>query len=207
MPRLPARVSTLVARRSCQDNGSAVRLDAMFRDHGRPACTIWAPLEVRPGGGREAHSEALAEVEDSGPHRSRRSRRFVEPRKNVIVGWQFHLYLIVEGQNDAKLQRAIKKAFPPEPTAVAAYDFKPITDPLEVITYAYKAEIKRRSGYVGGDGKHRTKPRPLKGADLRELLPFLARHKVGARLILSGVRRNGQRLVFTPRKGSPTPRS
>jgi hypothetical protein len=122
--------------------------------------------------------------------------------KNVIMGWQFHIYLIVEGQNDATLQGAIKKAFPPETTALAPYDFEPISDPLEVITYAYKAEIKRRSGYVGSDGNHRTKDQPLKGADLRKLLPFVAKYKVGARLILAGVRRNGQRLVFTTKKAS-----
>jgi hypothetical protein len=46
-------------------------------------------------------------------------------------------------------------------------------------------------------GNHRTKDLPLKGDDLRILLPFLAQHKVGSRLLLAGVRRNGQRLVFT----------
>jgi hypothetical protein len=121
---------------------------------------------------------------------------------NVIVGWQFHAYLIVEGENDAKLQQAVKKAFPPEPTALVPYDFAEITDPLRAITYAYKAQIKRRSGFVGKNGNHRTKDLPLKGADIREMLPFLAKHKVGARLILCGVRRNGQRLIFTPVKPS-----
>jgi hypothetical protein len=121
---------------------------------------------------------------------------------NVIVGWQFHPYLIVEGKDDASLERVVKDSFPPEPTALAPYDFADITDPLKVITYAYKAQIKRRSGFVGKDGNHRTDDLPLKGADIRELLPFLAKHKVGARLILCGVRRNGQRLIFTPTKPS-----
>ena len=119
---------------------------------------------------------------------------------NVIVGWQFHPYLIVEGKDDASLEQAVKDAFPPEPTALAPYDFAQITDPLEVITYAYKAQIKRRSGFVGKNGNHRTDDLPLKGADIRELLPFLAKYKVGARLILAGVRRNGQRLKFTSTK-------
>ena len=125
--------------------------------------------------------------------------------KNKIVGWQWHVYLIIEGQNDAGLQQAVKDAFPPEPTALAPYDFAEITDPLEVITYAYKAEINRRSGFVGKDGNHRTKNQPLKGADIRKLLPFLVKYKVGARLILCGVRRNGHRLVFTPTKPSSKP--
>jgi hypothetical protein len=120
---------------------------------------------------------------------------------SVIAGWQFHCYLIVEGENDAALQGAIKDAFAPEQTALAPYDFMEISNPLDVVTYAYKALFERRSGYKDSQGNHRTKHQPLKGADVRELLPFLAKHKVGARLILCGVRRNGQRLVFTSTNG------
>jgi len=120
----------------------------------------------------------------------------------VIAGWQFHGYLIVEGQKDAPLQQAVKHAFPPEPSALAPYDFVEVSDPIEVVTYAYKALFQRRSGYNNSQGNHGTKDQPLKGRDLRELLPFLAKYKVGARLILCGVRRNGQRLVFTPTKRS-----
>jgi len=118
---------------------------------------------------------------------------------NVIAGWQFHVYLIVEGPNDAALQSAIRAAFPPEPTALTPYHFEEVRDPLEVVTYAYKALFKRRSGYNDSQGNHRTKNQPLKGADLRELQPFLAQYKAGARLIASGVRRNGQHLVLTPK--------
>jgi hypothetical protein len=126
---------------------------------------------------------------------------------NVIAGWQLHLYLIVEGKNDEALQEAIRAAFQPEPTALASYDFAEVSDPLEAITYAYKALFKRRSAYKTSEGNCRTKGQPLKGADLRELLPFLARYKVGARLILCGVRRNGQHLVFTPTKPSSAQRN
>jgi hypothetical protein len=123
--------------------------------------------------------------------------------QNKMVGWQFHLYLLIEGDNDNRFEAAVKKAFPPEPTALAPYDFTRVSDPLEVLTYAYKALFERRSGFIGNDGVHRTKDLPLKGADLRELLPFLGKYKVvGARLILCGLRRNGQHLVFTPRKRS-----
>lgn len=106
----------------------------------------------------------------------------------------------MEGDNDSALQEAIRKAFPEEPSARSPYDFLQVTDPVKVITYAYKAVFNRRSAYLDSSGKHRTKDQPLKGADLRELLPFLARHKIGARLILCGVRRNGHHLVFTPMK-------
>jgi hypothetical protein len=128
---------------------------------------------------------------------------------NVIAGWQFHGYLIIEGQKDDALQRAIRQAFPPEPSALAPYDFVEIGNPLplDVVTYAYKALFQRRSGYNNSQGNHGTKGQPLKGRDLRELLPFLANYKVGARLILCGVRRNGQRLVFTSTKRPSAPQT
>ena len=119
--------------------------------------------------------------------------------KNKVKGWQWHLYLIVEGENNKALQKAIKNAFPSDPMALVPYDFQQIdySQYLKVATYCYKAVFKRRSGYTDSQGNHRTKDQPLKSRDLRELLPFLAKYKVGTRLILGGVRRNGQRLVFT----------
>jgi hypothetical protein len=124
---------------------------------------------------------------------------------NKIVGWQFHPYLIVEGKNDAGLQQAVKDAFPPEPTALAPYDFEEVKDYVEVATYAYKALFERRLGYVGNNGNHQIKDHPLKGADLRKLVPFVGQYQTGARLLLAGVKRNGQRLNFTPTKPSSKP--
>jgi hypothetical protein len=49
---------------------------------------------------------------------------------------------------------------------------------------------------VNANGRSRTKGLPLKDSDLRELLPFLDQHPIGARLILRGIRRNGSRLVI-----------
>jgi hypothetical protein len=128
---------------------------------------------------------------------------------NTIQGWQWHVYLIVEGENDEVLREAIKGAFPSDSKALVPYDFQQIdhSEYLKVATYSYKALFKRRSGYTDSQGNHRTKDLPLKGSDLRMLLPLLAKHQVGARLILSGVRRNGQRLVFTTKKGSAANRA
>jgi hypothetical protein len=80
-----------------------------------------------------------------------------------------------------------------------------VSDPLEAITYTYKSVVQRRSGYKNSQGEHKTVPLPLKGPDLRELLPFLARYKAGARLILYGVRRDGKRLRRTHRKDRHRP--
>jgi len=114
---------------------------------------------------------------------------------NEIIGWQLHLYLLIEGADTLRLREAIKAAFPPEPTAPKPYDFRPVTDFEKAITYLFKATFYRRSRYKNDDGRARTKDQPLKGGDLRKLLPFLDQYPIGARLILRGIHRNGSRLV------------
>ena len=117
---------------------------------------------------------------------------------NEILGWQLHLYILIEGENTLRLREAIKAAFPPPPelTAPVPYKFDEVNDPSNRITYLFKAIFKRRSRYTDANGQARTKSLPLKGSDLRELLPFLDQYPIGARLILRGIRRNGSRLVI-----------
>ena len=114
---------------------------------------------------------------------------------NVLVGWQLHLYVLIEGKNTLRLQEAIKAAFPPEPTAPIPHLFSPVNDSSKAVTYLFKNIFNRRSRYTNAKGQARTKDLPLKASDLRELLPFLDQHPIGARLILRGIRRNGGRLV------------
>jgi hypothetical protein len=115
---------------------------------------------------------------------------------NEIVGWQLHLYMLIEGENTLRLQEAIKAAFSPEPTAKVPYKFDEVNDPSNRITYLFKAIFKRRSRYKDANGRPRTKSLPLKDSDLRELLPFLDQYPIGERLILRGIRRNGSRLII-----------
>lgn len=121
---------------------------------------------------------------------------------NEIVGWQLHLYMLIEGENTLRLQEAIKAAFPPPPelTASVPYKFDEVNDPSNRITYLFKAIFKRRSRYKDANGRPRTKSLPLKGSDLRELLPFLDQYPIGERLILRGIRRNGSRLIIINRQ-------
>jgi hypothetical protein len=114
---------------------------------------------------------------------------------NEIVGWQLHLYLLIEGKNTLRVQEAIKATFPPEPTAPIPHLISSVSDPTKRVTYVLKNIFNRRSRYTTANGQARTKDLPLKGSDLRELLPFLDQHPIGARLILRGIRRNGGRLV------------
>jgi hypothetical protein len=117
---------------------------------------------------------------------------------NEIIGWQLHLYLLIEGENDQALREAIKAAFPPEPTAPEPYQFKTVGDFAKAVTYAYKSTFYRRSRYRK-NGKPQTRSQSLKPPDLRILLPFLHRFSIGTRLILRGVRRDGKNLISTKR--------
>lgn len=147
--------------------------------------------------------DAIAKVVDKRLERSSLRNRLVvvgidislNLQDNQIIGWQLHLYLLIEGADTLQLREAIKAAFPPEPTAPKPYVFGPVTDFEKAITYLFKATFHRRSRYKNDDGRARTKELPLKGRDLRRLLPFLDRYHIGARLILRGIRRNGRRLV------------
>ena len=117
---------------------------------------------------------------------------------NEILGWQLHLYMLIEGENTLRLQEAIKAAFPPppEPTAPVPYDFDEVKDPSNRITYLFKAIFKRRSRYKDANGHARTRNQSLKGPELRELLLWLDQYPIPARLILRGIRRVGSRLVI-----------
>jgi hypothetical protein len=125
-------------------------------------------------------------------------------QNSVIQHWQLHLYLLIEGKKTRKLKQAIKTAFPPEPTAPRPYRFRVVKDFAAAASYAYKAMFQRRSRYFK-NGAPRTRAFPLQGGDIRELLPFLSRHRVGGRLILRGIRRNGNPLTLQPSKPKPKP--
>ena len=171
----------------------------------------WTRASVVPAGfllplGELANVElkALGEMIDKRLERSSLRRRIVlagidislNLQDNKIVGWQLHLYMLIEGENTLRLREAIKAAFPPEPIAPTPYDFDEVKVPSNCVTYLFKAIFRRRSRYTNANNQPRTKSLPLKGPELRELLQFLDKHAIGERLILRGIRRNGGHLVI-----------
>jgi hypothetical protein len=117
---------------------------------------------------------------------------------NKTIGWQLHLYMLVEGEHTPQLEEAVKATFPSEPTAIVPYNFRQLSGKVKSVTYLYKAIFWRRSRYtLYGCRRPRIRNLPLKRPELRELLEFLGRYAVGARLILRGVRRDGRHLVVT----------
>jgi hypothetical protein len=148
--------------------------------------------------------KALGEMIDKRLERSSLRRRIViagidislNLQDNNIIGWQLHLYMLIEGENTLRLREAVKAAFPPERTAPIPYDFDEVNVPSNCVTYLFKAIFKRRSRYITANGRPTTKTQPLKGPELRELLQFLDQRPIGERLILRGIRRNGRTLVI-----------
>lgn len=120
---------------------------------------------------------------------------------NKTVGWQLHLYMLVEGERNIQLEEAVKATFPPEPTAHVPYHFQQRSGKMKAVTYLYKAIFWRRSAYtVYERWPRRTKNQPLESPELRELQEFLGRYPVDARLILRGIRRDGAHLIITRRQ-------
>lgn len=107
--------------------------------------------------------------------------------------WQLHLYLLVTGKPE-DLKGAIKETFKPEPTAERPYRCTLVYSPRGTLTYAYKAVFSRRSSYRW-EGRTFTRHLPLTADQQRELALFLDQGDAGGRLILSGLKRNGSKLV------------
>ena len=123
---------------------------------------------------------------------------------NDTVGWQLHLYMLVEGEHTPRLEEAVKATFRPEKTARVPYHFTQVTGALRTVTYLYKAVFWRRSRYTLFERRPRTRNLALKRPELRELLEFLGKYPVGARLILRGLRRDGRHLIVTHNQRKPT---
>jgi hypothetical protein len=121
---------------------------------------------------------------------------------NNSIGWQLHLYMLVEGEHTPQLEEAVKATFPPEPTALVPYNFTQLTGKVKPITYLYKAIFLRRSRYTLYGRRARIRNVQLKRPELRELLEFLGRYPVGARLILRGIRRDGRQFIITKQRKS-----
>jgi hypothetical protein len=104
------------------------------------------------------------------------------------------LNLLIEGNNHPRLQKAIEAVFPPEPTAPKPYVFTAVTDPEQTLARLYTTKFFRKSWY-SAKKKTGTAKLPLTSGDLQELLAFLVRYPIGARLVLNGLHWDGKLLV------------
>jgi hypothetical protein len=118
----------------------------------------------------------------------------LELKNRTMMGWQLRLNLLAEGKHTPALQKEVKAAFPPEPTAVKPYLFKNVADPERAFAGLYNYKFFRRSRHRV-KSKFKTTKLPLTANDLEELLSFLGKYSVGSRLVLSGVGWEGKLLV------------
>jgi hypothetical protein len=168
------------------------------------ACIVPAGFLFPAGGLSNINLTAIAAMVEKRLERSSLSGRItivgidisLNIQNNEPGAWQLHLHGVVQGENTARLQEAIKAAFPPEPTAPAPYRFSAVHNSGEAITYLFKGSFNRRCRY-SKDGKARTRNLPIKGPQLKELAVFLDRYAIGSRLILIGLRRDGKHLIPT----------
>jgi hypothetical protein len=112
---------------------------------------------------------------------------------DVAPFWQLHLYLLISGKPEV-VKKGVKEAFKPEPTADRPYRCTLVYSPRGALTYAYKAVFSRRSSYRW-ERRTFTRHLPLSPEQQRELALFLDQGDTGGRLILSGLKRNGSKLV------------
>jgi hypothetical protein len=105
--------------------------------------------------------------------------------------WQVHIYVLVFAPDSGDLRDRIRAAFPAEPTAKRPYrlDVIPPSDLARVASYAIKADLYWRSGFLAPDGRHDTNPLPLKREQAVEAALFRDRHPIGGRLLLKGLKR------------------
>jgi hypothetical protein len=178
----------------------------------------WTRVSIIPSGFAIPVGQlSSVDLEKIGKHARKRLERTPHLRDRIVIGgidvslnqqnnsvghWQLHLYLLIEGKKTSKFTAAVKAAFPPEPTAARPYRFRAVDDFAAAASYAYKSIFTRRSAYLK-DGKPRTRSLPLKRQYEAELLSWLGGYKVGVRLILRGVRRNGSPIQLQPSKAKP----
>ncbi len=117
----------------------------------------------------------------------------VDLKNRRVIDWQLYPNFLVEGKNSPRLQQAIKAVFLPGPAT--SFLFKEVANTDKVLAGYYNYKFFRRSRYRA-KGNFKTAKLPLTPNDLQELLVFLDRYRVGARLFLRGVCWNGNLFDF-----------
>jgi hypothetical protein len=111
------------------------------RPHWTRASVVPAGFLLPLGELTNVELKALGEMIDNQLERSSLRRRIVlagidislNLQDNNIIGWQLHLYMLIEGENTLRLREDIKAAFPPERSAPRPYDFDEVNVPANCV--------------------------------------------------------------------------
>lgn len=102
--------------------------------------------------------------------------------------WQIHIYLVAESDDTPEIRESVLSHCPGEPTAARPFWFDVVADRSKVLSYAVKAEIYRRSGYVDKTGRRNAKPQRLGAEHAVEASIYQHRWPPAQRLVLRGMR-------------------
>lgn len=117
--------------------------------------------------------------------------------ENGEVGRQGHYYVLIMAPNTPELRKAFMDAIKPDPSVKEPFQFSDVKpgEFLNCLTYAYKNDFYRRSGYFekrlrkDGTPRKNVVPQRLRGPQSVELATWLSGYPVGARLFLRNIRR------------------
>lgn len=107
---------------------------------------------------------------------------------NAEAEWQVHIYVILVACDTNDLRERVRKHCRGEPTAARPYQYDPVVEVAGALSYAIKAIIGRRSGYVDGTGRRNTRLQRLGAAQAAEAALYQHRWPMTRRLLLRGLR-------------------
>ena len=119
--------------------------------------------------------------------------------ENEAVGYQVHLYGLIDRPKSEELSRWADETFNLDPLSHRPKVLRPVDDEvgfLKSVTYSNKSVFSRRSGYfdpdrpkADGTPSKNTDDLPLRHPQLLEVTSWLAQYPVGSRLILRNLKR------------------
>ncbi len=108
--------------------------------------------------------------------------------------WQLQLFLLINAPPSDGLKETLAEAFSPEPMAKRPLHVSSMYMPRTALSYAFKSTFQLRSAYDSDGEACVRKVRLSKKEYVRELSRFLAQGKPLQRLILRGIKREGENL-------------
>jgi len=139
----------------------------------------------------------------------------IDVSHNLVSGsddpgyYQVHLAFAILGYPDSemdrkKLKELVQDVFRLEPTAPRPVVVDALHDPVRQLSYLLKAVFSRRTSYVDGRGRRNThkKPPVVRVPEQVEIARWLDKYSMTNRLLLYGVRREGDRLRTTSKSVS-----
>jgi hypothetical protein len=114
--------------------------------------------------------------------------------------WRPHYHLLVAGARRKEIRNALSRYYPKDEVTPRPIRIQPVTDLMPLIGYTMKPSFGMRRSYTDKDGRQNSWQYPyLPMERLREISMLLSRFTLTDRMVLKGVRRQGNKLVVRDR--------